>query len=486
MSLQSLRHHAVLGPTVAIPLHLLEDGWDSSAWYSATVVTPTQNSVVSVAPRPMCTTYSRAGWLHIPRFLGMRLIGGVPPDDRRVLGEPMGDCVKFNGSLRTSPPQVDATARVMERLHDRGGAMLVLPCGFGKTVCAIWTMTRLRRRTLVLVHTSVLASQWVDRLSGFCSGLRVGRLQQDTVEIDGYDVVVGMLQSVHARKYDRALMSTFGTVVVDEAHHVAAPMFASALQQLRARYILGLTATPDRKDGLGCILPWYLGDVAFRAERETEDVEIRMMEHHGTQVELVDRRGKLRYAEMLTRMALDGTRNDEILEEIVALASEGRAVLVLSERRTQLEMLERAMLDMDGAVSCTTPPPRTSKRKRGQDAAPQPPPPLDAHLVVGRVMGGTSAAMRDRGIEFANVILSTYMYASEGLDIPRLDTLVMASPGVNIEQTLGRILRRHPNKKKPMVLDVHDSFSLFIAMRRKRERYYESQGYVIDHHTGRA
>ena len=478
MSLKHLRPHAVLGPTVALPVHVLDDDWESSTWYRATVVTPTQNSVVSAAPRPMCTAHTRAGWLHLPRFLGLRLIGGVPRDDRRVLGEPMGDSVEFNGVLRTSPPQVEATGLVMDRMRECGGAMLVLPCGFGKTVCAIWIMTQLRRRTLVLVHTSVLAAQWVERLNWFCKGVRVGRLQQDTVEIDGYDVVVGMLQSVHARKYDRTLMSTFGTVVVDEAHHVAAPMFASALQQLNAHHVLGLTATPNRKDGLGCILPWYLGDVAFRATRDAEDVEVHLMEHHGDQEELLDRRGKLRYAEMLTRMALDRARNDEILGEIESLASSGRAVLVLSERRAQLATLEAGLLGMEGAVSCTTPPPRTKKRKRGEVVEEQPPPP-DARLIVGRVMGGTTAAMRDRGIEFANIILSTYTYASEGLDIPRLDTLVMASPGINIEQTLGRILRKHPNKKKPVVLDVHDAFSLFIAMRRKRVRYYESQGYAV-------
>ena len=93
-------------------------------------------------------------------------------------------------------------------------------------------------------------------------------------------------------------------------------------------------------------------------------------------------------------------------------------------------------------------------------------------------MGGTPPELRAAGFA-ATVLLSTYPYASEGIDIPRLDTLVMASPGINIEQTVGRILRAHPEKQTPLVVDVKDPFSLFDGMGWKRHNYYASQNYGV-------
>jgi superfamily II DNA or RNA helicase len=94
------------------------------------------------------------------------------------------------------------------------------------------------------------------------------------------------------------------------------------------------------------------------------------------------------------------------------------------------------------------------------------------------VVGGTKAKDRDTGFD-ARILLSTYHYASEGIDIPRLDTLVMATPRGNIEQTVGRILRPHPFKQQPLVVDVKDPFSLFTGMAWKRHAYYKSQKYYV-------
>lgn len=468
MSLSHLAHRAVLGPTLALPVAALDKEWAESEWYRNTMVTPVVYD--NDSPPPIQTAHVRNGWLHLPRFHGMSLVGPVA-DDRRSLGEPMGD-LTFGGTLRG--PQSDATSRVLDQLRGAGGAMLVLPCGFGKTVCSIWVLAQLKRRALVLVHTGALADQWVDRMRTFIPGLRVGRIQQNVVDVDGCDVVVGLVQSLAKRTYDRAVLATFGTVVVDEAHHIAAPWFTGALRKLPARYVLGLSATPDRKDGLGVILPWVLGPIAYRATRDAEIVDVAMVEYVDppNQVELRDRRGKPRCSEMLTILSLNPARNAKIVECIVEHATNGRSLIVLSERRDQLAELERLLLERDGAVGITNGHPRKRRRELS-------PPPAGTKLVVARVMGGTRSDVRDHGFAHSTVLLSTYPYAAEGIDIPRLDTLVMASPGVNIEQTIGRILRRHPHKQDPLVVDIKDPFSVFECRGWKRYRYYRSLDYNV-------
>ena len=468
MSLTHLAHHAVLGPTLALPLNVLPPGWETSGWHRDMIVTPVVYD--NDSPTPVRTTHVRNGWLHLPRFQGMSLVGHVA-DDRRSVGEPMSDLV-FKGDLRG--PQAHATSSVMHQLRGDGGAMLVLPCGFGKTVCSIWVIAQVKRRTLVLVHTGALADQWVDRVRTFLPGVRVGRIQQNVVDVDGCDVVVGLVQSLAKRDYERSVLSTFGTVVVDEAHHIAAPWFMQALCKLPARHVLGLSATPDRKDGLGVILPWVLGPIAFRATRDAEVVDVKMVEYvdPANQVELRDRRGKPRCSEMLTVLSANTTRNAKIVECIVEHATNGRSLIVLSERRDQLLQLEELLMEHDGAV-CVTPP-----RKR-RKTEPHVVPPADTKLVIARVMGGTRGEVRDHAFAHSTVLLSTYPYAAEGIDIPRLDTLIMASPGVNIEQTIGRILRKHPDKKDPLVIDIKDPFSVFECRGWKRFRYYRSLDYNV-------
>jgi superfamily II DNA or RNA helicase len=476
MDLKHLSEHAVLGPTMAIPVSVLDTNWSDSDWYKGLTVTPLSSSVANRAPPPIRTGYVRDGWLHLPRFRGVELVG-MGGKDRRSLGEPMNPEVTFGGTLK--PNQTEATSKVMDQMGTIGGAMLVLPCGFGKTVCSIWIMSQLGRRTLVLVHTGALADQWEDRISTFLPGSRVGRIQQDVVRVDGCDVVIGMIQSLVKRDYGRDLRETFGTVVIDEAHHIAAPYFSGGLRKISAKYVVGLSATPDRKDGLGAILPWMMGPIAFRAHREAEDVKIHLIDYvnPSTQVELVDRRGKPRYAEMLTSLSMTPDRNDRIIGLIRSHVGSGRCLIVLSERRDQLLELERLLLEEEGAVSLTTMPPRKRRRKNDPPPPPLDPPPQGTKMAVARVMGGTTNELRDHGFEHFTVLLSTYPYASEGIDIPRLDTLVMASPGINVEQTVGRILRKHPSKQVPLVVDIRDPFSLFGGMGWKRYNYYSSQNY---------
>ena len=448
-----------VGATVEIPVRALPLNWKQTPWMESLTLRPKASAACPQKPAPIHTAFvvdddGAAAVLHVPRFWGLRHV--APPAapaafrDMRTTGTAYATTdLRFGATL--NPLQAEATAGALRQLRTLGGAMLVLPCGFGKTVCALWLSAQLRRRTLVVVHSDALADQWLQRIGTFLPGAVIGRIQQDVVLVDGCDVVVGMIQSLVKRSYDATTLDSFGLVVVDEAHHVAAPMFSQALRKLPARFVLGLSATPDRGDGLGHALEWFLGPIAFRAEREkTDRVDVSILTYtRGLQREITNRRGDVMCSTMVSNLALDVVRTRYVRDLIIEQARQNRNVMVLSDRLDQLGALQD-MLARDAPT-----------------------------LVVARVVGGTKAAARDDGFQNAAVILSTYHYASEGLDIPRLDTLVMATPRSSIEQSVGRILRPFANKPRPRVIDVKDPFSLFEAMSWKRHRYYKSQNYAI-------
>jgi superfamily II DNA or RNA helicase len=440
---------ALLFSTYQVVVSQLPANYTQEPWFTALTLQPVVSSVCPAKPKPLQLYTQVKGILYLPRFAGLLSLGLPPPGrDFRVLGERMQDTAHFTGALcATNPPQIPAVQATLQQLQALGGALLVLPCGFGKTVCSLSIAATLHRRTLILVHAEALGAQWVDRIHAFVPGAKVGKIQQDVVDVDGCDFVVAMIQSLVKRDYALAVVQSFGLVIVDEAHHVAAPMFSKALPKLPARYVLGLSATPNRTDGCGVALEYLLGPTVFKARRVHEHVTVRILTYtRGAEEELVNRQGKPLCSTMLSNIATDLTRTQWVCDLIQEQAAAQRNTLVLSDRLDQLSMLEQLLRQQAPGVS------------------------------VGRVVGGTRAKNREQGFA-ASVILSTYTYASEGIDIPRLDTLVMATPRGNVEQTIGRILRPFPAKPVPLVLDIKDPFSLFTAMAWKRHRYYKSQGY---------
>jgi superfamily II DNA or RNA helicase len=340
-----------------------------------------------------------------------------------------------------------------------------------------------------------------------------------------------MIQTVVLRsgnaEFD-AIMRGFGTVIVDEAHHIAAPWFGKALFVLPARHVLGLSATPNRGDGLGFVLPWLLGPVAFSAARDDAggvDVEVLVYRNQETQVERLDRGGHVREGLMTTLLGEDVQRTSLLVHHITRLALTGRRLFVVADRTELLRVLENALLRHPGVLSLSrhTPPQnvrvalpkmqgaaltkalldtgvpaslvvgcvstkeqrelwkshataiQTKKRKRQWEID------VLASFTVGVVVGGVKPAVRDLAFK-ASVILTTYAYAAEGVDIPELDTVVLATPRSQIEQTVGRILRPCASKQSPLVIDIKDAFSLYEGMAWKRHRFYTKQKYNVRVH----
>tara|TARA_B110000046_G_scaffold70199_1_gene78177 strand:- start:1356 stop:1976 length:621 start_codon:yes stop_codon:yes gene_type:complete len=180
-------------------------------------MTPTASGY-GAAPDSFCAYALDDNRLSVPRCYGYAQ-WGAPETVALVEGAHLS--VPFIGTL--NPLQTTATHTMLERLaKPPHGGMLLLPCGYGKTVCALYIAHKLGRRTLVLVHKSFLVQQWQERVRAFLPGASVGRIQQNTVDADA-DVVVGMLQSMSRRDYGAATLAQFGTVIIDEVrkHHHA-------------------------------------------------------------------------------------------------------------------------------------------------------------------------------------------------------------------------------------------------------------------------
>ncbi|GAQ93364.1 hypothetical protein KFL_014720010, partial [Klebsormidium nitens] len=304
--------------------------------------------------------------------------------------------------------------------------------------------------TLVIVHKEVLLTQWEERINTFAPRARIGRIQGSTVITDGCHFVIGMLQSLSMRGYNRAILDEFDLVVVDECHHVAAKVFSRALRCLCTPYRLGLSAYVDRKDGLTDVIKWHLGDVCFLVERKGDSgltVEtIRYEQPAYKEPAPLFRNGQLALCKMIDVLCNDPRRNKLIVNMVRELAQSGRCILVLSDRRDHCSALQKALVEKG--------------------------------LAAGLFLGGTRRESLDAVAESSQVIIGTYAIASEGLDIPRLNTLVMATPKSDIRQTVGRITRGSSSASNPLVIDICDKWGPLIAQARKRDAFYRSSGFA--------
>lgn len=418
---------------------------------------------VSPACNPMCSqsapparyaVYQESrSKIYLPKHLALSAYG-APGEDRTAAGEPLR--CSFSGRLRES--QMAPVAAFLEAARDplRRGGIINMACAAGKTVMGIHIVCELGAKALVVVHKEFLARQWQERIEQFAPAARVGRIQGKAFEVEGRDIVIAMVQTLSARAFDEDAFDGFGTVVVDECHHMSAEVFSRALHRLNFRHSLGLSATLQRSDGLSHVFQWFLGGVAYRTRRPREKVEVALREfrsHDPRYCEELYVFGKqINLARMISNVCGFAPRTQQIARWIVETMAErpGSRVLVLSERRSHLREMDEALRRADPGVA------------------------------TGFYVGGMKQeALKES--EGRDVVFGTFAMAAEGMDIPSLDTLVLASPKSEIEQPVGRILRvkEEDRTRLPRVLDVVDAFSVFRAQAAKRGRYYAKCGYAV-------
>ncbi len=474
------------------------------------------------------------------------------------------------------------------------------------TVCALYIITMLRKKTLIVVHKDFLLNQWKERIDQFLPSARVGLIKGKTCDTEGKDIVIGSLQSLSMKDYDPEMFSDLGMIVVDEClpyhqlvatengpmyigdivklwqvgtpipaviaynelklsfvaanvthawertrtqplvrlrfkgapdlvcteghkiltsrgymcardievadtlavkwgdgdkfssvtevidkleepadkgmvydlevdrfhnfvctdahgsvgvvvhncHRTGAEVFSRVYRKINTRYSLGLSATVNRKDGLTKVFKWHIGDIVYKGAKRKDTVQVRVVDYKHASPEYSKEwlmfTGKPNTSRMINNICDFLPRTAfivDMLKGVLAKEPE-RKVLILSDRRKHLETFHE-LLDAEGIEN-------------------------------GFYYGGMKPA--DLKVsEGKQVLLATFAFCAEGLDVARLDTLVLASPKSDVVQSVGRILREKEQNRLhvPLIIDIVDNFSMFPCQAKKRLKYYKGQKYAL-------
>ena len=374
--------------------------------------------------------------------------------DERTHGAPLA--VRFHGALTTV--QQEAVAALLA--HDVG--VLVAPPGVGKTVIGTHLIAARACSTLILVHRRPLLDQWIAQIAHFLAvdASAIGQIRGAKHKPNGR-IDVAMIQSLVRKDAVADMVAGYGQVIVDECHHLPAVQFERVLREARARYVVGLTATPQRRDGHHPITEMQLGPVRYRVDQKSH-AAARPFEHRlvvrETRFRIGDAVGTVAVQELYAALARDETRNALILNDVIQALEAGRSPILLTERKDHLDYF--------------------AERLR----------PVARHLVV--LQGGMGVrATRDARSRLEAIppneerlVLATGRYIGEGFDDARLDTLFLALPvawkGTLVQYT-GRLHRLHPGKREVRIFDYVDrEVPILLRMFEKRLRGYRAIGYA--------
>ena len=362
--------------------------------------------------------------------------------------------VGFSGTLR--PDQEAAVAAMLD--HDAG--VLCAPTAFGKTVTAAAIIARRGVNTLVLVHRTELLKQWQVRLAAFLDvgkdviGVIGGGKNKPTGQID-----IAVMQSLSRQGEVDSLVESYGQVIVDECHHVGAASFDAILRRAKAKHVVGLTATPIRRDGQQPIIFMQCGPIRHKAAQPLDaphDLAVTP-QFIESPIALPAEAG---IQDVFRHLAQDAARTAAIASAITDAFRQGRKVLALTERTEHIDAIRTALADQ-------VPEPfvlhgRMSKKQR-------------AALI---------AALDALSPDAPRVLLATGKLVGEGFDHPPLDTLVLAMPVSwkgTLQQYAGRLHREHVSKTDVRIIDFVDTgHPALLRMWDKRQRGYRTMGYRID------
>ena len=261
-----------------------------------------------------------------------------------------------------------------------------------------------------------------------------------------------MLQSLSMKSYDQEIFSEFGFTIIDEVHHMGAEVFCQALFKIVTRYVLGLSATMERKDGLTKVFKMFIGDIIHKEKRDTSatEVVVNAYNYKNDDEEFnemkYDFRGNPLYSTMISKLCACSDRSEFIIKIIKKeIIPDEKHIIVLGHNKSLLNYLYKAI---ESRNICS----------------------------VGYYVGGMKKEDLKES-ESKKVIIATYSMASEGLDIKSLNTLIMATPKTDIVQSVGRILRSP--QSTPTIIDIVDQHDMFKKQYYKRRAFYKKQNYQI-------
>ena len=366
--------------------------------------------------------------------------------------------ITFRGQL--SAVQAEAVSKILS--YNRG--ILVAPSGSGKTVVGISVIASRGVNTLILVNRRPLMEQWRNQLASFVDidPAKIGQIGGGKDKRTGV-LDVAMLQSLFKNKQVSDFVAEYGHVIVDECHHIPAFTFEQVVRQAKARYVLGLTATPYRRDGHQPIILMQCGPVRYEIKQSDSNAQLAM--HHtlicrDTTFTLAETGNERSIQEIYSSLMADKVRNKLILDDILKSVEEGRSPILLTERREHLEYFSSQLANVVKNVIVL----------RGGMGIKQ-------RRAIAEQLATISKNER-------RVLLATGRYVGEGFDDARLDTLFLALPILwkgTLVQYAGRLHRIHVDKTDVRIYDYVDrNVPMLLKMFQRRLRGYRSMGYETD------
>lgn len=480
-----------------------------------------------------------ANKFYVPHYYGVEKFGR--PSAYKV-SEGMDIDLAFNGAPRDY--QVDVIQKYLDHCAsvEVGGGLLELHTGWGKTCAGLYILSKLKKKTLIIVHKEFLMNQWVERIHHFLPDAKVGKIQGPVIDVEGKDIVICMLQSLMSKDYPASLFAQFGFTIIDEVHHISSQSFSNSLFKVVTKYMLGLSATMTRKDGTTDVFKMFLGDVIHKAERKTDMlVEVRALTYRTDNAEFneteLDFRGKPQNSKMISKLCEFSHRTEFILRALCDfIRVEGVDPEVAKQHKATMdsavlpcarchktnhylmentccgcvkycmvcldEMAEPVMSASKRKTQAKCPDcQKTLKYQQHYVENPYVQPLEQRHTIimahnlnvlhylyrrivcknlasVGYYVGGMKEAELKQS-EKKQVILSTYTMVSEGLDIPTLNAEFLITPKTDVVQAVGRILRAKHAHHHPVIYDIVDSHDVFQRQWYKRRAYFKKQNYKI-------
>ncbi|MFC1749575.1 DEAD/DEAH box helicase family protein, partial [Pseudomonadota bacterium] len=369
--------------------------------------------------------------------------------DERFPGQAID--VQFEGTLRDDQER----AAIAMLKHYVG--ILCAPTAFGKTVTGAALIARRSVNTLILVHRTELLKQWKEQLQTFLKVNKkdIGTMGGGKVKPSGI-IDIAVMQTLTRREELHEQLNNYGQIIVDECHHLSAFSFENILKLTKANYVLGLTATPIRRDGQQPIIYMQCGPIRYTADTpENSPKQLEVIPHYITSI--IDAPTDIRIQELFRHVAEDPHRTKAIVDTVKRLYEQGRNILVLTERTNHLDSIKASLSNsVDTFYSLHG---RMSKKQRA--------------TVIKELNELPADAPR--------ALLATGKLVGEGFDHPPLDTLVLAIPiswKGTLQQYAGRLHREHATKSDVKIIDIVDSgHPALLKMWERRQRGYRAMGY---------
>lgn len=337
----------------------------------------------------------------------------------------------------------DSQSKVFNSIDDN--AIINAFVSWGKTFTALAVAAKLGQKTLIVVHTLALRNQWEEEIEK-CLGIKAGIIGSGRFDTDPI-IVVANVQTLS--KKIKEISKMFGTIILDEMHHVSAPTFSGIIDKCSARYKIGLSGTLQRKDGKHVIFNDYFGFDVHQPPKENYITPRVIIVK--TEIRFPDS-SKIPWAKRVNAVAYDENYQKIVAQLASVYAAKGHKVLVVSDR---VQLLKRCS-DLTGD---------------------------NATCITGELDQGT------RDTEIAkiktgelDVLYGSQSIFGEGISVNELSALVLATP-INNEplliQLIGRIIRKQEGKLQPVVIDIHLKGNTASRQARARSAVYIKQGYDI-------